>query len=94
MITRPGTRRVVGTYSGAIGGTGFAPLLNPGESQTVGIVGGTARCDGGIGSALPPGRYYAVAEVSGAGGNGPDGPGSMSSRAYFTPFVPIQIVPN
>jgi hypothetical protein len=92
VVTKPGTRRVVGVYTGAIAGTAAAPLLEPGQSQNVAVVGGTGRCDGGIGSALPPGRYDAVAEVSGVAIDGLDGPGGQPPPTYFTPFVPIQIV--
>jgi hypothetical protein len=93
VLTRPGTRRVVGIYGGAVAGTAYGPLLAPGRSTTVGIVGGTARCDGGTGSALPPGHYDAVAEVSGVGVDGSGGGANgQPPPTYFTPFVPIQIV--
>ena len=89
VITRPGTRRVVGVYSGGIAGTGYAPPLGPGQSKAVRIVGGTARCDGGLGSALPPGRYDATGEFSGPGVTGV---GDIPS--YFTPMVPIKVLPS
>jgi hypothetical protein len=89
VVTKPGTRRVVGVFTGGIAGTAAAPLLVPGQSQNVAIVGGTGRCDGGIGSALPAGRYDAVAEVSGVAMDGPDGPGGQPPPTYFTTFVPI-----
>ncbi|MGP0032627.1 MAG: hypothetical protein ACLPVF_19260 [Acidimicrobiales bacterium] len=92
VITNPGTRRVVGIDSRPIAGTGYAALLDPGQTKNVAMVGGTARCDGGIGSALPPGHYDAVAEVSGVGIDGPGEPGGTPPPTYFTPFVPIQIV--
>jgi hypothetical protein len=92
VVTKPGTRRVVGVLTGAIAGTAAAPLLIPGETQNVAVVGGTGRCDGGIGSALPPGRYDAVAEVSGVAIDGHDGPGGQPPPTYFTPLVPIKIV--
>jgi len=92
VVTKPGTRRVVGVFTGAIAGTAAALLLVPGESQNVAVVGGTGRCDGGIGSALPPGRYDAVAEVSGVAIDGPDGPGGQPPPTYFTPFVRIKVV--
>ena len=92
VITKPGTRRVVGVLSGAVAGTGMALSLSPHQTQSVGIVGGTARCDGGVGSALPAGHYDAVAEVSGAGVDGPAGTGHGASPTYFTQFVPIQII--
>lgn len=93
VITKPGTRRVVGLYAGFIAGTAYVPLLIPGQTRAIPIVGGTARCDGGIGSALPPGHYDAVAEVSGVGVDGPGGGlDGKPPPTYFTPFVPIEIV--
>jgi hypothetical protein len=93
VITRPGTRRVVGVYTSGIAGTAASALLVPGQSDNIDIVGGTGRCDGGIGSALPPGRYDAVAEVSGVAIDGPEGGiGGGPPPTYLTPFVPIQIV--
>lgn len=86
-LVEPGTRRVVGTYAGAIAGTGYAPLLAPGRTQTVAIVGGTARCDGGVGSTAPPGRYDAVGLVSGPGVTGAPPPGTT-----LTNLVPVRIV--
>lgn len=62
-VLRRGTRRVIGVYAGAIGGTGFITRLRRGESHSVRIEGGTARCDGGVGSSLPPGRYDVVVLV-------------------------------
>jgi hypothetical protein len=91
VVTSPGTRRVVGVFAGGVAGTGWAPLLNPGRPQSVTVEGGTARCDGGVGSALPPGRYDAVGLVSGPGITGPIGQ-SGSASAHFTNAVPIQIV--
>jgi hypothetical protein len=91
VVTARGTRRVVAVFAGGVAGTGWAPLLKPGQPVSVGIVGGTARCDGGVGSALPPGRYDAVGVVSGPGITGPmfqSGPAS----AHFTNAVPIQVV--
>jgi hypothetical protein len=57
VVVRPGTHQVVGVYSGGIAGTGYAVRLDPGQSYQVAVIGGTARCDGGIGSAVPPGTY-------------------------------------
>ena len=84
-LVAPGTRRVVGTYAGGIAGTGYAPFLAPGQSQAIPIAAGTARCDGGVGSALPPGRYEAVGLLSGptVTGSGPD---------LLTSFAPVRVV--
>jgi hypothetical protein len=91
VVTKPHTRRVVGIYSGAIGGVGYSKLLQPGHTAEVDAIGGTARCDGGLGSALPPGRYDAVAEVSGVGVNGSDG-SSTPPPTYDTSFDSFEIV--
>ncbi len=93
VITKVRSRRVVGVFAGAIGGVARALAVSPGQDKAVSIAGGTARCDGGLGSALPPGNYNAVAEVSGIGVNGTaGGPGGSPPPTYFTQFVPIQIV--
>ena len=63
VVVLPGTHRVVGVPSGAVAGTGYTVRLKAGQSHNVSVVGGTARCDGGIGSALPAGRYQAVAVI-------------------------------
>lgn len=92
VLTKPGERRVVGVYSGAIAGTGYGPMLVPGRSVNVGLVGGTARCDGGLGSALRPGRYDAVAEVGGVAVDGTGGDNGSPPPTYFTTVVPIRVV--
>jgi hypothetical protein len=89
VITKPHSRRVVGTFSGGIAGVGYGVALSQGATKAVSIVGGTARCDGGLGSALPPGHYDAVAEVSGPAIDGTQPP---IPPIVFTQFEPIQIV--
>ncbi len=84
VVVRPGTRQVVGVYSGVIAGTGYGPRLGPGESGTVPVLGGTARCDGGIGSALPPGRYQVVVRVA------PEAP--PNTPDYLTPPVALRVI--
>jgi hypothetical protein len=64
VVVRPGTRQVVGVFSDGIGGTGYSFDLGPGQSWSIAFVGGTARCDGGIGSALPPGTYEVIVRVA------------------------------
>jgi hypothetical protein len=88
VLTKPGTRRVVGIFGGGIAGSAYGALLTPGAAKAIGIVGGTSRCDGGLGSALPPGHYDAVAEVSGPAVDGPEGPPPTT----FTQFLPVRIV--
>lgn len=63
-LVRRGTRRVVGVYAGGILGTGYVTRLKTGHLRPIPIVGGTARCDGEIGSALPPGVYNVVVLVA------------------------------
>ena len=67
VVVRRGTEKVVGVYSGVIGGTGYSVNLVRGESKSVPVIGGTARCDGGIGSALPAGTYGVIVEISNEG---------------------------
>jgi len=84
VVVRTGTRQVVGVYSGGIAGTGYGPRLTPGQSSTIPVVGGTARCDGGIGSALAPGRYQVVVRVA------PET--SPQSPSYLTAPVTLRVV--
>jgi hypothetical protein len=85
VVVRKGTIRVVGVYSGVIGGTGYPVKLARGQSKTVAVIGGTARCDGGTGSALPAGPYGVMVQISDEGaGPSPD---------YLTPQVPLQVLP-
>jgi hypothetical protein len=83
VLVRPGTRQVVGVYSGAIAGGGGGPHLKPGQSSTISAIGGTARCDGGLGSALPPGTYQVIVTVA------PEGP--HQTPAYLTPPVTLRV---
>jgi hypothetical protein len=80
-VVRPGTTQVVGTYSGSIAGTGYAPRISTGESYRVNIVGGTSRCDGSA-SVLPAGKYQVIAQVMDETGVPP---------RYLTPPVPITV---
>jgi hypothetical protein len=90
VITKPGTTRVVGFDTEPFALPQVGINIGPGQTTSMAAYGGTQRCDGGVGSALPPGRYDAVSEVSGAGigidleGNPP--------QIYFTQSVPIRIV--
>ena len=63
---RRGTRHVVAAYSGVIGGMGFGGILKRGETLSFPLLLANYRCDGGPGSAIPPGTY-GVRVVSGAG---------------------------
>jgi hypothetical protein len=83
VVVRSGTRQVVGVFSGAIAGTGYGGRLSAGQSETIGVIGGTNRCDGGIGSALPPGRYQVLVSVA------PEERGQFP--AYLTPPVALRV---
>jgi hypothetical protein len=83
VVVRPRTHQVVGVFSGAIGGTGYGQHLSPGQSETIPVIGGTARCDGGVGSALPPGNFQVTVQVA------PET--TPRSPAYLTPPVPLRV---
>jgi hypothetical protein len=84
VIVRVGTHRVVGVYAGGIAGTGYGVTLDDGQSEDVSVFAGTARCDGGLGSALPPGKYQALAMVMDETGKEP---------RYLTPPVKFIVTP-
>jgi hypothetical protein len=83
VLVRPGTLQVVAIDSEVIAGGGDLTQLTPGETSTIPVVGGTARCDGGLGSALPPGTYQAIVLVA------PEG--RHPYPAYLTPPEPIRV---
>jgi hypothetical protein len=80
-VVAPGTRTVVGTFTGIIGGTGLDLALSGGEERSIDVLIGLARCDGGLGSALPPGTYGVRAAL------GPDG----GPPLYLAPEVALTI---
>jgi len=81
----PGTHQVVGVYGGGIAGTGYAVRLDPGQRSQVTVIGGTARCDGAIGSALPAGQYQMLAVVMDETGKPP---------RYLAPPVTFTVTPR
>jgi len=85
VVVRRGTHDVVGVYSGGIAGTGYGVHLSPGQRATIPAFVGTARCDGGPGSALPGGRYQVVAAVMDENGKPP---------RYLTPPVGLTVTPS
>ena len=85
VVVRTGTRKVVGVYSGGIAGTGYPVHLARGQSKTVAVIGGTARCDGGTGSALPAGSYGVMVQISNES--------NRPSLDYLTPQVPLWVLP-
>jgi hypothetical protein len=84
-IVKPGTKQVVGRFTGAIAGVGGGPNLAPGESGTVAVVFGGARCDGGPGTALPPGTYGLRVALK------QEGAEASTYPTYLSPEVPITI---
>lgn len=82
-LVRPGTRKVVGAIDVGIGGTGYAPQVRRGREGRIPVVFGTARCDGGRGSASPPGRYDTVVFMR------KEGPGG--GPVYYAPSVPMVV---
>ena len=85
VVVRPGTHQVVGVYGGGIAGTGYAVRLDPGQRSQVTVIGGTARCDGAIGSALPAGQYQMLAVVMDETGKPP---------RYLAPPVTFTVTPR
>jgi hypothetical protein len=89
VLVRAGSRRVVGVYTEGIAGTGLLVRLAPGRSELVHVVGGTARCDGGIGSALPAGEYGVVVLVR---DESADLPGESVFSAYVRSPHPLRVL--
>jgi hypothetical protein len=83
VLVQPGTRRVVGVGTSAIGGTGYGFDLSAAGSWSVDFVGGTARCDGGTGSALPAGIYEVIVRLA------PET--TPHSPVFWTPPVTIRL---
>jgi hypothetical protein len=57
------TMRRMGTYVGAVAGTGLRLALDPGASAEVDVVVGTTSCDRTAGYRLPPGAYLVRTEL-------------------------------
>ena len=89
VVVRSGTDDVVGVYSGAIAGTGFTLRTASGGKNPSGmaptVLIGTARCDGGVGSALSPGKYQAVVLVMDE---------TRRAPRYLTPAVSLVVTPR
>ncbi len=83
VVVRPRTLQVVALYGEMIAGTGYLTHLSSGKTSTIPVVGGTARCDGGLGSALPPGTYQVIVRVA------PEG--RHQYPAYLTPPVTLRV---
>lgn len=81
LLVKPGSRTVIGSYPFGTMGTGLGLRLQTGQSATIRVVVGTARCGGGTGSALPAGTYAVRAGI------GPhEGPAQ-----YLAPEAPLVI---
>jgi hypothetical protein len=85
-VVRLATRNVVATISGGLNGTGYGTRLRPGQRFTIPVAFGTARCDGGIGSALAAGRYGVVVYISPGGGSA-----SAPRSANYAPTAPVLV---
>ena len=81
-LVQPRTRTVVGTFTGDIAGTGLNLVLAAGQESSIRVIVGISRCDGELGSALPPGHYGVRAPL------GPDG----GSPRYLAPEVALTIL--
>ena len=82
-IVEPGTRHVVATVAGQGGIAGVGRDLTP--ANHIGVLVGTARCDGGIGSAVPPGSYGVVVRITAEG--------SGDKRAFLSEEAPLTVRP-
>jgi hypothetical protein len=86
VLVKADTHQVVGVYSGGIAGTGYSFGAGVNEATTSrvapSVLIGTARCDGEIGSALPPGKYQAEVVVMDETGKAP---------RYLTPPVDVTV---
>ncbi len=89
MLVKVGSNRVVGIFSGGTAGTGLRVRLAPRRSETIRVRGGTARCDGGTGSALPPGLYGVTVLVRDENASLP---GEVPFSAYVSPAHPLRVV--
>lgn len=85
VIIHPGSAQVVGVLTENVGGTGFEVHAGPGQTKKIPVLGGTSRCDGGVGSGLPPGSYDSVVRVA------PEG--QPQNPVYFTPPIRITVTP-
>jgi hypothetical protein len=83
VVVQPSTSHVVGQFTGAARLSLIVRPIAPGESADIPVIFGAARCDGGEGSALPPG-VYGLRAVLGAD---PRTPGS----GYMSPEIPVTL---
>ncbi len=92
-LTVSGTTMVVGAVVGAVAGTGRVLRLAPGQEGTMQVIIGTARCGGGPGTVVPPGRY-GLRVVLRPEAN-PSTPAYLSSEAAVTiSDAPPPVVPD
>ncbi len=82
-LVTPGTHHVVGAFTGATQSVLVFHQVQPGQSATIPVIFGTARCDGGEGSAIPPGVYGLVVVVGASG--------REAGRGYVSPEVVVTI---
>ncbi len=84
-VVKQGTRRVAGATSSFKLDVLYSYVVKPGRSVSIPVIGGTTRCDGGIGSALPPGSYDVVEKF------GVPDYRSRKTYQYLTPPVLIRV---
>lgn len=83
-LFRPGSMTPVGSYEGAIAGTGLTTLVMPSQPASIAALGSTASCVEDLGYALPPGSYEARALVE-------DGTLENSSTFWSDPLA-VEVV--
>jgi hypothetical protein len=82
LVVRPGTLDVVARYGGGIAGTGRQLHLTGGQEAQVAVLVGLWKCDGTVGSALPPGHYGVRVAVE---------PGEGQEPGYLSGEVPLEV---
>ncbi|HEY0519974.1 MAG TPA: hypothetical protein VGC84_10825 [Ilumatobacteraceae bacterium] len=85
VLVATGSNRVVGTFNGGIAGVGGGVDLAPGETGTIDMLFGAARCDGQPGSGLPPGSYGLRIRLTS------EGPADAGAASYLSDEVPITV---
>ena len=85
VLVYPGTTRVAGIV-GAVKGTGQQIDLAPGASATINVGFEANRCDGGPGSAVPPGTYDLRVVLASED--------PTDHRAYLAPAIGVTVTAN
>ena len=85
VLVYPGTTRVAGIVGG-VKGTGQRIDLAPGASTTIDVGFEANRCDGGPGSAVPPGTYDLRVVLTSED--------TTDHRAYLAPAIAVTVTAN